>query len=205
IENDFPALLEMLSVFGSQQIRNLATLGGNLGTASPIGDTLPVLMAYNAKIELQCVDKKREVALDDYFIGYRKTLREENELITSITIPKLTNGVRVKSYKVSKRKDLDISTLSGGFRLELNGNNEVEEIKLCFGGMAERTKRATNTEQFLLHKKWERDTIENAMTILEKEFAPISDARASKEFRAIEARNLLLKFYIETQTMNNEE
>ncbi|MBS4027362.1 MAG: xanthine dehydrogenase small subunit [Ignavibacteriales bacterium] len=198
IEKDFPALFEMLAVFGSQQIRNLATLGGNFGTASPIGDTLPVLMAYNAKTVLQSINGKREVALDDYFIGYRKTLRKENELITSVVIPKLKNGVKVKSYKVSKRKDLDISTLSGGFRLELNRNNEVKEIKLCFGGMAERTKRATNTEQFLLNKKWERKIIEQAMTILEKEFTPISDARSSAEFRTIASRNLLLKFYNDT-------
>jgi xanthine dehydrogenase small subunit len=199
IEKDFSALFEMLSVFGSQQIRNLATLGGNLGTASPIGDTLPVLLAYNAKIELQNVNGTREVALDDYFIGYRKTLRKENELIVSVIIPKLTNGTIVKSYKISKRKDLDISTVSGGFRLELNGNNEVQEIKLLFGGMAEKTQRAVNTEQFLLLKKWERDTIENAMSILANEFTPISDTRASAEFRTIASRNLLLKFWFETK------
>jgi xanthine dehydrogenase small subunit len=198
-ENDFPALFEMLSVFGSQQIRNLATLGGNLGTASPIGDTLPVLLAYNAIIELQSVNGKREVALDDYFIAYRKTARKENELITSITIPKLTNGITVKSYKISKRKDLDISTVSGGFRLELNEKNEVKEIKLCFGGMAEKTKRATATENFLLGKNWNRETIEQAMKILEKEFTPISDARSGAEFRTIASRNLLLKFYTETK------
>ena len=198
VEIDFPALYEMLSVFGSQQIRNLATLGGNLGTASPIGDTLPVLLAYNAKVELQSVNGKREVALDDYFIGYRKTLRNENELIISTKIPKLSNGTIVKSYKISKRKDLDISTVSGGFRLELNENKEVKEIKLAFGGMAERTKRASATEKFLLGKEWKRDYVEQAMKILEKEFTPISDARSSAEFRTIACRNLLLKFWSET-------
>ena len=157
------------------------------------------MLAYNAKIELQSVNGTREVALDDYFIGYRKTLRKENELIVSVIIPKLTNGTIVKSYKISKRKDLDISTVSGGFRLELNGNNEVQEIKLLFGGMAEKTQRAVNTEQFLLLKKWERDTIENAMSILANEFTPISDTRASAEFRTIASRNLLLKFWFETK------
>lgn len=199
VGNDFPALFNMLSVFGSMQIRNLATLGGNLGTASPIGDALPVLLAYNATVELQSMNDKRNIALDEYFIDYRKTLREENELITSIIVPKLSNGTIVKSYKISKRKDLDISTVSSGFRLKVNSNNEVKEIKLAFGGMAEKTKRATTTENFLLQKEWRRETIEQAMKILEKEFTPISDARASKEFRSIASKNLLLKFYTETK------
>ncbi|MGH2568494.1 MAG: FAD binding domain-containing protein, partial [Bacteroidota bacterium] len=194
----FPALHGMLTVFGSQQIRNLATFGGNLGTASPIGDTMPVLMAYNAKVVLQDVDGKREVSLDDYIVGYRKTVRKPDELITAVTIPKMVNGALVRSYKVSKRKDLDISTVSAGFRLELNGGRTVESIKLAYGGMAETTRRASTAEQFLAGKRWERRTVEEAMALIEKEFSPISDARGSAEFRTVAAKNLLLKFWSET-------
>ena len=198
VQAQFPALYDMLSVFGSQQIRNLATLGGNLGTASPIGDTLPVLMAYNARIVLESIGKKREVPMDDFITGYRQTARKPDELITGIIIPKMTNGAVVKSYKVSKRKDLDISTVSAGFRLELAGGKRIENIKLAYGGMAERTKRATGTEEFLVGKNWDRETVEEAMLRVDKEFTPISDARSGAEFRSVAARNLLLKFWSET-------
>lgn len=133
VQTQFPALYDMLCVFGSQQIRNLATLGGNLGTASPIGDTLPVLIAYNARVVLESIGKKREVPMDDFITGYRQTARKPDELITGIIIPKMTNGAIVKSYKVSKRKDLDISTVSAGFRVELTGGKRIESIKLVYG------------------------------------------------------------------------
>ncbi len=194
----FPALHDMLMVFGSQQIRNLATLGGNLGTASPIGDTLPVLMAYNAKVVLQNSNGSREVPLNDYVVGYRKTVRSPDELIVAVIIPKLVNGVKVKSYKVSKRKDLDISTVSAGFRLELNGGSAVKDIMLAYGGMAERTRRASSAEQFLIGKMWERSVIEEAMPLIDSDFTPISDARAGAEMRKVAAKNLLMKFWSET-------
>src|SRR5262249_42171817 len=160
----------MLSVFGSLQIRNLATLGGNLGTASPIGDMLPVLIAYNARIALQDSKGRREVPLDEYVTGYRATVRKQDELIAGVIIPNPPNGATVKSYKISKRKDLDISTVSGGFRLERNGGNIVKGIKLAYGGMAERTKRATSAEKYLTGKEWSRSIIEEAMKLIDNDF-----------------------------------
>ncbi len=198
IEKYFPALHEMIGLFGSRQIRNVATIGGNLGTASPVGDMLPVLMAYNARVVLESLNGRREVPLDEYVVGYRKTVRKHDELITSIIIPKLTNGVEVKSYKVSKRKDLDISTVSAGFRLELKGGSTVDAVKLAYGGMADRTKRARSTESFLVGRPWERSVVEEAMQLIDSEFTPISDARAEAGVRRIAARNLLLKFWSET-------
>jgi xanthine dehydrogenase small subunit len=197
IEKIFPALHEMLSVFGSHQIRNLATLGGNLGSASPIGDTLPVLMAYDASVVLESLNGRRVIPLNEYIIGYRKTVRKPDELITSIIIPKLMNGSIVKSYKVSKRKDLDISTVSAGFRLNVI-DNQVKSLVLAYGGMAERAKRAANAEQFLTGKQWDRKIVERAMQFIDKDFAPISDARGGAEFRTISAKNLLMKFWLET-------
>ena len=195
--NSLPALATMLDVFGSQQIRNLATLGGNIGTASPIGDTLPVLLAYGTKVALESLNGHREVALDGYFTGYRKTIRQPGELITSVIIPKPGERVIIKSYKISKRKDLDISTVSAGFRLEVR-DGLVHKIVLAYGGMAERVKRATTTEQAILGRTWERVTIEQASRLIDDDFTPISDARAGAEMRRIAAKNLLIKFWFET-------
>jgi len=197
-QNELPALFDILMVFGSRQIRNLGTLGGNIGTASPVGDLLPALMAYNARVVLQSSRGSREVALDDYFTGYRETVREPIELIVSVVIPRSQNGAVVKSYKVSKRKDLDISTVSSAFRLELGGGRIVKQMKLAYGGMAERPKRATRTETFLIGKSWQREVVEEAMDVLDEEFTPISDVRSGAAFRKIAARNLLLKFWSET-------
>jgi xanthine dehydrogenase small subunit len=199
IKMAFPALHSMLSVFGSQQIRNLATLGGSLGTASPIGDALPVLVAYGATVILESLNGRREVALDEFVTGYRTTVRKHDELITAIVVPKLLNGARVKSYKISKRKDLDISTLSAGFRLDLGGSGAVKAIRLVYGGMAEKTKRAAAAERYLVGKGWSRQTVAEAMKFIDTEFTPISDARSGAEFRKVAARNLLLKFFEETR------
>lgn len=199
IEKHFPAMFDMLTLFGSQQIRNLATIGGNLGSASPIGDMLPVLNAYNARVVLESLNGRREAPMDQYIIGYRKTVRKPDELITSIIIPKLKNGAIVKSYKVSKRKDLDIATVSAGFRLELDGRTRVKSVKLVYGGMAECTQRAESAEKFLTGKPWDRSAVEEAMSLIDNDFIPISDARGGAEMRRIAARNLLLKFWSETR------
>ncbi len=198
LEKDFPALNAMLNVFASRQIRNVATFGGNLGTASPIGDTLPVLMAYGAAVTLAHRGGTREVPLDNYFVGYRKTARRPDELITSISIPNVRKGSLIRSYKVSKRKDLDISTLSGGFKLVLNEDCIVKDLVLAYGGMAAITKRAFAAERFLIGKKWTREAVERAMPLIDNDFTPIADARSSAEFRRVAARNLLLKFWWES-------
>jgi len=199
----FPALYDTLAVFGSVQIRNLATLGGNLGSASPIGDTPPILMAYDASVIVQSIRSERTLNLLDFITGYRSTLLEKDEIISYIIIPKMEDNVQVKWYKISKRKDLDISTVSAGFRLVLDDNQVVQDIRLIYGGMAAMTKRATEAENYLLGKKWERPHIEHAMTLIDKAFTPISDARSSKEGRAAMARNLLLKFWSETSLVNS--
>ena len=199
LKREFPALSEMLAVFGSRQIRNVATLGGNVGTGSPIGDTLPVLIAYGAKIMLSSIDGSRSLAIDNFYTGYRQSSRRPDELITGIEIPKSSNGAIVKGYKVSKRKDLDIATVSGGFRLELHGGNSISSIVLAYGGMAETVKRAGQAERYLHGKSWERETVEAAMELVDHDFKPISDARGSAEMRRIAARNLLLKFWDDTR------
>jgi len=196
-ENKLPALNKILKVFGSLQIRNSATIGGNAGSASPIGDTLPLLFAYGASLKLSSVNSERIIRIEDFIKGYRQIDLNSDELITEVIIPKTNIETRILSYKVSKRKDLDISTVCGAFRLKIQ-NKKVTEIIIVFGGMAATTKRALNTESFLLGKEWSRKNVEVAMDILSEEYTPISDARSEAEFRTAAAKNLLLKFYSET-------
>jgi xanthine dehydrogenase small subunit len=198
-KNIFPALYDTLNVFGSEQIRNLATIGGNLATASPIGDIAPVLMAYESSIILVGQKKNRKLAIEDFITGYRKTACGRSELISAIMIPHPKKNLKIRFYKFSKRRDLDISTVSGGFRLELTKKNRIKSIKLAYGGLAQMTKRALKTEKFLMRKEWNEDVVLKAGQILQKEFKPISDARAGAEGRMIAAKNLLLKFWTDTK------
>ena len=197
-KDHFPALFAMISVFGSEQIRNLATIGGNLATASPIGDLAPILMAYNATVELASKRKKRSLPLEEFISGYRKTACRHNEIITAIQIPYNKNSVQIRFYKFSKRKDLDISTVSAGFRLRLTNEKKIRSVKLAYGGLSNMTKRANKTENFLRNKVWSKENVLLAGKFLEKEFSPITDARASAEGRMLAAKNLLLKFYNDT-------
>jgi len=197
-ETKFPALYHMLSFFGSKQIRNKATLGGNLGSASPIGDSLPVLLAYQADVELVSENSVRQMPLEEFIVGYRKTLLRKDELIASVKLQQ--KEFQVKSYKISKRKELDISTVSAGFRVKLNAN-KVSEIALYFGGMAAQTSRATRVEQFLRNKAWTRENVEAARKLIATDFSPISDARSGAKARLLMAQNLILKFWTETNTI----
>lgn len=197
LSDRLPAFTNMLNVFASKQIRNIATLGGNIGTASPIGDTLPLLMAYDTEIKLMSKTGERTVSIENFIKGYRKTALQKGEIIHSVVIPKPEIKI-IRFYKVSKRKDLDISTVSAGFRLKIT-NRKVADICLAFGGMAEIPKRASLTEKYLLNNEWSVENINEAANILKEEFKPISDARSGAEFRKMVAKNLLIKFYEETK------
>jgi xanthine dehydrogenase small subunit len=194
LHGKLPVFSEMLKIFASKQIRNLATLGGNIASASPISDTLPLLFALNAKLRLVAKAGEREITIQNFITGYRKTDLGKNEIIKAIIIPKQKKNVTTKFYKVSKRKDVDISSVSAGFTIELQ-NGIIKNIILAFGGMAETTRRAVKTEEFLINKNWTEDSIEKAMTVLREEFAPITDARAGEEYRRNVAANLLMKNY----------
>ncbi|MCK9423565.1 MAG: xanthine dehydrogenase molybdopterin binding subunit [Bacteroidales bacterium] len=188
----------ILKVFGSQQIRNLATLGGNIASASPIGDTFPLLFAYDTVITLSSSTTTRQVPIEDFILGYRQTDLRNDELITGISIPKFGPEYRFGAFKVSRRKDVDISTVCSAFRVLVKDGN-ISEIILAYGGMAAVTQRAKNTEKFLAGKTWSRSVIEAAMPVLAQEFTPISDARADATYRTTIAKNLLLKFFVDPQ------
>jgi xanthine dehydrogenase small subunit len=190
-----PSFAELMEVFASKQIRNLATLGGNIGSASPIGDTLPLLMAMGASVELISMSKKRIVDLETFVTGYRSTDLQADELIKWVLIPKKDPETKVAFIKASKRKDVDISTVSLGARLRLDENLQVSDIALVYGGMAQMVRHAVAAEDFLRHKPWTIENIEKAANLIEEAFQPISDARATKEARSIMAGKLLHKFF----------
>ncbi len=199
VRKDFLKLYEILEVFGAEQIRNVATLGGNLGTASPISDILPAMMAYKAKIVLQSSKGQREIEADKFVFGYRKTVLKPGEIITAVVLPVPVKSALIRCYKVSKRRDLDIATVSAAFRLDVDPNDTIKDAVLAFGGMADHTKRAEKTEKFLVGKSWTRQAVEQAQGLIDKDFDPISDVRGSAEFRCVVARNLLIKFWNETK------
>jgi xanthine dehydrogenase small subunit len=188
-------LRDMLAVFGSRQIRSLATLGGNLGTASPIGDTLPVLLALKAVVKLEKSGGSRAVPVDQFITGYRKNACGENELITTVHIPAIPDGTIVRSYKVSRRRDMDISSVSAGFRLTRDGAGNVTSSVLAFGGMDATVSRARGVEAALQGARWTRESLSGAAEQLVHDFSPLSDVRGSAAFRMTVARNLLLRFW----------
>jgi len=194
MQGQYPALGEMLSVFGSLQVRNCATLGGNLGTASPIGDLAPVLMAYRARVILRSPRGTRRMPLEEFLTGYRTTALAAGELIAAVELPP-PDGAIVRSYKISRRRDMDIATLSAGFRLRLDASGSVESLVLAYGGMAERTRRAALAERALAGGPWSRERVEEAAQSLDRDFTPITDVRGSARFRALAARNVLLRFW----------
>jgi xanthine dehydrogenase small subunit len=201
-KDKLPALHKMLSVFGSLQIRNMATIGGNIGSASPIGDTLPLLFAYKSVVNLvNAKGIRRNIPIEDFITGYRQTLLQPDELIESISIPKPSRETEFQSYKVSRRKDLDISTVSAAFALKKNAKGIVTHIMMVYGGMAAKTQRAFLSENFIKGKSWSMENIQKAMEIIEGEFTPLSDARSDSLSRKIAASNLLLKFFNETQSV----
>jgi xanthine dehydrogenase small subunit len=162
-----PAVSKILSVFGSKQIRNLATLGGNIASASPIGDTLPLLMAIDAKVVLKSVDGERIVSIDKFITGYRQTVMLAHEIITQIIIPKPSNSIIIDMEKVSKRLDLDISSVSVALRLELSDLKKVKSIKIIYGGLSAYTQRALHVESQLQNLIWSLENVKMASAELE--------------------------------------
>jgi xanthine dehydrogenase small subunit len=182
---EFPEIADMLHLFGSRQIRNRATMGGNIVTASPIGDSAPVLLALQASVILVSAAGERRLPIDDFFVAYRKTALAPGEILKSIVVPRLPKGssTRRKFYKVSKRREMDISTVAGCFSLAFDESEAVTNVRLAFGGVAAMPARARKTEEALLGQKWSEETLRNILPILETEVTPISDVRGSAAFR----------------------
>lgn len=196
-KENLPELLPMLDVFASVQIREVASIGGNLSTASPIGDLIPVMMALKAKLKIAGQLGFRWVEIEDFITDYRQNCLQNDELLVGIGIHDLKANTHFRTAKVSTRRDLDISTVNISIRIQLDENEIVEEIILAYGGMAATVKRAVKAEQYLIGKPWAKEVVEEAKAYIEHDFTPISDARSGAEFRLEVAKNLLLKMFYE--------
>ena len=195
IEKYYSDFTSVLKRYGSVQIRNTATIAGNIATASPIGDTLPLLLSLDAKVVLKSIKKIKIIPLSSFFIDYRKTRLKAGQFIDSIRIPLFPKNI-FKAYKISKRFDDDISSVCASFNVQLI-NKKIKNIRIAYGGMASIPKRAKYCEKILLNSHINEQVINKAKKALEQDFKPISDMRASAKYRLIVAKNLLHKCFLE--------
>ncbi|WP_136246548.1 xanthine dehydrogenase small subunit [Halomonas borealis] len=186
----YPAFEHLMHRFASSQIRHRATLGGNIANASPIGDTPPVLLALDARLRLDGPRGARELALSDFFLDYRKTALAEDEFIAAIFLPRPASGANLKVWKLSKRREDDISAVLGAFAWTLD-KGVLRDVRLAFGGMAAIPRRAPGAEAALEGHAPDGEAFAAARTALAEELSPMGDVRGSAEYRRIAAGNLL--------------
>lgn len=195
---EYPELTEIAERFASPPIRNAGTLGGNLANGSPIGDGLPVLIALGAQIELVSRRGARWLALEDYYLGYRRQARQADELLARIRVPRRQPGQQLAAYKVAKRYDQDIAAVCAAFSLQLDAAGSIAEARVACGGMAATVHRARGCEAALRGRRWEAQTLAAACTALATDYTPLDDLRASAAYRQRVAANLLRRFFSET-------
>jgi xanthine dehydrogenase small subunit len=193
-----PEFAEIVSIFGSPQIRHVATIGGNIINASPIADSLPFLMVVEAELELAGSAGRRTVSINDFYKGYKKFDLEPDELLAKVLIPLPPSDELLRLYKVSRRRDLDIATFTAAIRMRLYGDT-IAEAALAYGAVGPTVIRLHRTEEFLLGQPFTEKTMHGAGDIAVEEIAPITDVRGSKDYRYQLARNVLLKFYHQQQ------
>jgi xanthine dehydrogenase small subunit len=201
LHGQFPSMDEMIHWFAARQVRNRATLGGNIGTASPIGDLPPVLLALDATLKLAGPSGERTLLLANFFTGYRQTELQPGEVIVSVQIPKtLTPGTARRlsqSYKIGKRGTDDISIVAAAFVVDVDANNQILHARLGYGGVAATPARATEVEAFLVGKPWNQATIQAVKPLLQEAFTPLTDLRGSANYRKRLVVNLFEKFLVE--------
>ena len=195
---EYPGLDELFRRFASPPIRNAGTLGGNVANGSPIGDSMPALMATGATLVLRSLNGSREIPLDTFYLDYQVNDLRDGEVLEQIRIPRADERDVVASYKWSKRFDQDISAVCTAYRLRLEGD-VVASIRVACGGLATTVKRAEHCEATLTGQPWNDDTIAKGMAALGEDFTPISDMRASADYRLVACQNLLKRFYLETR------
>jgi xanthine dehydrogenase small subunit len=201
---EYPELAELKRRFASLPIRNAGTLGGNIANGSPIGDSMPALIALHAQLRLRRGEHLRVVPLDAFYLGYQKNALEPGEFVEAILLPRAhaQAGLRLRTYKLAKRYDQDISAVCAGFAVRLSQDDaqaRVVEARLVFGGMAATVQRARHAEAALQGAHWNEAAVRRAMAALEHDYTPLSDMRASAGYRLQAARNLLWRCYLETR------
>lgn len=187
-----PSFGELLRRYASVQVRNAATIGGNIANGSPIGDGPPALIALGATLHLRRGDEMRAMALEDFFLDYRKQDRRPGEFVAGVSFPEFAPALRC--YKISKRFDQDISAVCGCFNVTVEAG-VVTQARIAFGGMAGVPKRASLTEAALVGKAWTEATVDAAAAAMAGDFAPLSDMRASSAYRMLTAQNLLRRYF----------
>lgn len=197
IVEHYPGLLEMFRRFASPPIRNAGTLGGNIANGSPIGDSMAALMVVDATLVLRVGEVEREIALDDFYHDYMVNDLQPGEFLSRIKVPLPSDDAVVKSQKWSKRFDQDISAICTAYRLVLDAG-EVKSFRMACGGLAPTVRRAKETEAAITGMPWAEETIETACAALARDFAPISDMRASADIRLLAVQNLLRRFFAES-------
>lgn len=195
----YPDFGELIRRIASTQIRNSGTIGGNIANGSPIGDTPPALIVLNARLHLRSKDGPRDIPIEDFFIDYGNQDLKPGEFVEAVTVPLPKVDAKFATYKISKRFDQDISAVCAAFHLTLKGDT-VEDIRICYGGMAGIPKRAHLTEKAIIGQTWNETTISDTLPLMEEDYQPLSDMRASNQYRMLAAQNLLRKFYVETST-----
>jgi len=193
-----PALGSLIDRIGGQQVRNMGTIGGNIANGSPIGDTPPPLIALGSRLTLRRGGERRTIPLEDFFIAYGRQDRQPGEFVESVEIPVPENDARFAVYKVTKRRDEDITATLGAFHLRLAPDGTVAHVRIAYGGMAATPKRAKAVEAALAGRPWTEKTVAAAMDAYAADFAPLTDMRATAGYRSLAARNLLMRFYLET-------
>jgi len=191
-----PMLAEQAQRFASLPVKNSGTLCGNLANGSPIGDSMPAMIALGAALELRKGTRTRRMPLEDFYLGYQKKDLAPGEFVVSVTVPPPQPQHLYGSYKLAKRIDQDISAVSAGFSI-LVSNGVITDARLAYGGMAAVPARARHAEAAMLNQTWSAQTIAAAITSLAKDFQPLTDMRASSDYRLRAAGNLLRRFYLE--------
>jgi xanthine dehydrogenase small subunit len=189
-----PSFAELLRRYGAEQVRAAATVGGNIAGGSPIGDSMPALIALGATLHLRRGDESRDLALEDFFLAYRQQDRRPGEFVTGVTFASAAPMLRC--YKLSKRFDDDISAVCGCFNVTLEGG-VVTGARIAFGGMAGTPKRARATEDALIGQLWTDATLARAVQTIAVDFAPLTDARGSAAYRLKCAQNMLLRYHLD--------
>jgi xanthine dehydrogenase small subunit len=198
-DQHFPSFGALVRRIGSRQIRNLGTIAGNLATASPIGDSIPCLIALDATVTLASRAGERSLPVEEFITGYRKTALAPGEVIAAIRIPLLAPGREFAVYKLSKRFDQDISTVIGAFRLHRQGG-KVGELRAAFGGMAARSMRAASLEAAVTGRPWTPVWLADIDALIARDFTPIGDHRGGASYRLRAAAGLLRRFQLETSS-----
>ena len=191
-----PSFAELIRRYGSVQVRNAATVGGNIANGSPIGDSPPALIALGATLHLRKGDARRSLPLEDFFVAYGEQDRAPGEFVEAVSFPRQPD--RLRCYKLSKRFDQDISAVCGALSIRVT-DGTVTEARIAFGGMAGTPKRALAAETALLGQPWELSSVDRAAEHLAEDFTPLSDMRASAGYRLQAAQGMLARYFLEDQ------